>query len=112
PMKKYICLMLLLCSMMLTANAQSTSEKQVAIAVENFRKGIMTADRALLESVAADDLVYGHSSGKVQDKQEFIEEIAGKKPIIYMTVELSEQTIKISGNTAVVRHIFSSKIEN
>lgn len=83
-------------------------EKAVAAAVEYFRTGIINADRDLLESITSDKLVYGHSGGKVQDKAEFIEEIVSLQPNDYLVVDLAEQSITISGNTAVVRHIYSS----
>lgn len=86
---------------------QSKDEKALAAAVEIFRKGIVDADRNTLEMITADELVYGHSSGKVQHKSEFIEEIVSNDPLDFITVELSEQTIKIAGKTAIVRHTFT-----
>ncbi|MBN1277706.1 MAG: nuclear transport factor 2 family protein, partial [Deltaproteobacteria bacterium] len=55
----------------------------------------------------SDKLVYGHSAGRVQNKAEFIEEVVSLQPNDYLTIDLSDQTITISGNTAVVRHIYS-----
>jgi ketosteroid isomerase-like protein len=110
PMKKYLFLSILLLAAFFHVNAQSKPESDVAAAVENFRKGIESSDRKLLESVTSDDVVYGHSSGKVQNKAEFVEEIVSLKPIDYLTVELTDQTIKVSGDVAVVRHVFSSKM--
>jgi ketosteroid isomerase-like protein len=111
-MKKYICLFILLITVLVHVNGQSKQEQKLTAAVENFRKGIVDADQALLASITADSLVYGHSSGKVQNKAQFLEEISTAKPIDYLTVELTQQTITVSGNTAVVRHIFSSQINN
>jgi ketosteroid isomerase-like protein len=108
-MKKYLYLSILLLAAFCSVNAQSKSESDVSAAVEKFRKGIESADKKLLESVTSEDLVYGHSSGKVQNKAEFVEEIVSLKLIDYVTVELSNQTIKVSGPVAVVRHVFSSK---
>lgn len=83
-------------------------EKAVAAAVEQFKTAIISAERAKLESITADKLVYGHSGGKVQNKAEFIEEIVSLQPNDYLTIDLSEQTITVSGETAVVRHIYAS----
>lgn len=93
----------------IVANAQSKDEKDVAAAVEIFIKGIIDADKNLFDTVIADELVYSHSSGKVQNKATFIDGIINGQPLDYITVDLSDQTIKIVGKTAVVRHIFSSK---
>ncbi|MDB5119869.1 MAG: hypothetical protein JWN56_1087 [Sphingobacteriales bacterium] len=95
-----------------TVKAQSKGEKSLAAAVETFKLAVISADHNLLESITADQLVYGHSSGKVQNKMEFVEEIVSGKPLDYITIELSNQTMKFSGKTAVVRHIFSSEITN
>jgi ketosteroid isomerase-like protein len=84
-------------------------EKAVAAAVEDFKRGIIDADRALLESISAEKLVFGHSGGKVQNKAEFIEEIVSLVPNDYLTIDMADQTITISGNTAVVRHIYSAE---
>jgi len=83
-------------------------EKAVAAAVEDFKTGIINADRELLESITSDKLVYGHSGGNVQNKAEFIEEIVSLQPNDYLTIDLEDQTITISENIAIVRHIYSS----
>lgn len=82
--------------------------KNVAAAVEDLKTAIISADRDLLENIASDKLVYGHSGGKVQNKAEFVEEIVSLIPNDYLTIDLADQTIMVSGNTAVVRHIYSS----
>ena len=92
--------------------AQSKDEKAVAAAVEVFRKGIVDADRNALEMITADELVYGHSNGKVQNKKEFIEEIVSNNPFDYVTVDLSDQTIRMAGKNAVVRHTFSAETKS
>lgn len=108
-MKKSYYLFILLFVLPISASClQPDQEKDVAAAVEVFRKGVIEADKALLESITADELVYGHSSGKVQNKTEFIAEIISGQPLDYITIEMTDQTIKVVGNTAVVRHIFSA----
>jgi ketosteroid isomerase-like protein len=108
-MKKYVFLSILLLTAFFSVNAQSKSETDVSAAVEKFRKGVESSDRKLLEFITSQDLVYGHSSGKVQNKAEFVDEIVSLKPIDYVVVELADQTVKVSGDVAVVRHVFSAK---
>jgi hypothetical protein len=93
------------------ANLQSGSsqEEEVAQAVTILMKGIQNADGTILKDVAADELVYGHSSGKVQNKDEFIAEIVSKEPLIYSSIQLGDQTIKVVGETAIVRHVFTAE---
>jgi ketosteroid isomerase-like protein len=84
-------------------SAQSKSEKAVAAAVETLRKAMVEGDRAALEKIAADGLSYGHSGGKVEDKATFVENIANGNSD-FVTIDLTDQTIYVSGNTAIVRH--------
>ena len=112
-MKKFICLFIFTMGLTIFSYAQSSSadEKQVAEAVETFRKAMISADRNLLESITAPELSYGHSSGKVEDKAAFVNGVVND-PIRFNEINLQEQTIRIAGNTAIVRHIFDSKVTN
>jgi ketosteroid isomerase-like protein len=89
------------------ALAQTKDETAVAAAVENLRKAMIDPDKGALDKIAADDLSYGHSSGKIEDKAAFVEALVGKHSD-FVTIDLTEQTIKVSGNTAVVRHKLSA----
>src|SRR4051812_589678 len=87
--------------------AQTKDEKNVAAAVEFMRKAMVDGDRANLTKLAAEDLSYGHSSGKIQDKKEFVEAIASGASD-FVTIDLTDQTIKVMGKTAIVRHKLSA----
>lgn len=97
-----------LMALAISSFGQTSGEKEVLLAVEAFKSAMVSADRGQLDRITAEQLVYGHSSGKVQDKAAFIEEVVSKTPLIYRTIDMSDQTIQISGQTAVVRHIFSA----
>ena len=87
----------------LTTIAQSKDQKLVAEAVEKLRVAMIDGNRKGLEDAASDSLSYGHSSGKVENKAEFVEAIASGKSD-FVTLDISEQTISINNNIAVVRH--------
>lgn len=91
-----------------TAFAQTKDEKDVSAAIEFMRKAMVDGDRAKLTNLATDDLSYGHSSGKIQDKKEFVEAIASGASD-FVTIDLTDQTIKVAGNTAIVRHKLSAQ---
>jgi ketosteroid isomerase-like protein len=101
---KKISLVLLLCAVVLGAKAQSKDETEVAAGVEKLRTSMISGNKADLESVLSDDLTYGHSGGKIESKTEFVEAISTKKSD-FKTIQLSEQTIAVTGDVAVVRHI-------
>ena len=92
----------------ITANAQSQAERKVAEAVEFLRNAMINADKNGLENLVADKLSYGHSGGAVDDKKAFVEKIVSGQSD-FVTIDLSEQTISISGNTAIIRHILKAK---
>ena len=110
-MRKTNALIIIFLVLSISAYCQTKQEKEVATAIEIFKKGIVDADKDLLNTITAEELVYGHSSGKVQNKAEFIAEIVSKLPA-YLSVDMTDQTIKISGNAAIVRHIYSAETMN
>ncbi len=110
-MKRINSLIIILLGLSTAAFCQTKEVKEVASAIEVFKKGVISADESLLKSITADELVYGHSSGKVQDRTEFIAEIVSKLPA-YLSIDMTDQTIRISANTAVVRHIYSAETMN
>ncbi|MBS0223162.1 MAG: nuclear transport factor 2 family protein [Proteobacteria bacterium] len=88
--------------------ANKETAAAVADAVIELTKAMLAADKGKLESLVADQLSYGHSSGLVQDKAAFVDVIVSKKTV-YKSIELSKQTIAISGNDAIVRHAWMSE---
>ena len=111
-MKKTFALLLITCFCVLNiAFAQSKDEAAVANAVETLKKAMIDADKTALENIAADALSYGHSNGKVEDKAEFVRAIVSGESD-FVTINLTEQTIKIAGNAAIVRHKLSATTNN
>jgi ketosteroid isomerase-like protein len=106
-MKKYILLFLFL-SANVMVKAQTNEEKNVLTAVENLRLALISGEKVALENIAADDLSYGHSSGKLQDKAAFVEAIVSGASD-FVTIEFKNQTVKVTGKTALVRHELHAK---
>ena len=102
-MIKQFILTLFLFTTMIAAHAQTKDETAVSNAVEQLRKAMIDGNRAELEAIASDKLSYGHSSGYVEGKTEFVDKIATGKSD-FVTIELKDQTISVSGKAAVVRH--------
>ena len=109
-MKKSILLLFLL-GVAFGSFAQSKAEQQVADAVLVWRKAMLDADKAGLEGILAPELSYGHSNGKIEDKAMVVKSIStGESDFI--TMELTEQSIKIVGKTAIVRHKLAGDIND
>jgi len=86
--------------------------EKVAQAVREFTKAVVDADESKFSTLLSEDLVFGHSNGYVQDKRAFIAEIVSLTPFDYLTVDVENQEITISGNVAVVTHIYVATAEN
>jgi ketosteroid isomerase-like protein len=91
--------------------AQSKEEKEVAARVETLRKAMVDADKAALENIAAEELSYGHSTGRIEDKAAFVDVIVSGKND-FVKIEVTDLTIKIVGNTAIVRHKLTGDTAN
>jgi Domain of unknown function (DUF4440) len=89
--------------MVMVVNAQNKDETAVANAVEQLRKAMIDGNKQELEAVVSDKLSYGHSAGLVENKTAFVDKIVSGKSD-FVTIELKDQTISISGKTAVIRH--------
>ncbi|PRY54355.1 uncharacterized protein DUF4440 [Arcticibacter pallidicorallinus] len=107
-MKRIIYFLAILMFANITVYAQSKSEKQVAAAVEFLKKAMIDGSRESLEAIAGEKLSYGHSGGKVENKAEFVEAIASGKSD-FVSIDLKDQTIQVSGKTAIVRHTLTGK---
>lgn len=105
---KKITLIFFLISFHFAVNAQSKSEKEVAQAVETLRLALLSGDRMALKNITSADLTYVHSGGKAEDQAAFVEALASGKSD-FLTIELTKQNIKVTGKTAVVRHLLSAQ---
>jgi ketosteroid isomerase-like protein len=106
-MIKHFIYLMLLTGIGFTTMAQSKDSTAVAAAVESLRKAMVDADKAALQNLTADKLSYGHSSGKVEDKSTFVENIVSGRSD-FVSIELTNQTIVLSGDAALVRHTLSA----
>lgn len=90
------------------AATPGAADKDVAQAVDHLTLAMLHKDIPELNALTAENLTYGHSSGKIQDKQAFIADIETGKSA-FKTLEMQNQTITVSGDVALVRHHFSAQ---
>ena len=93
-----------------SAVAESADEAAVAQAVEALRKAIFGQEKAQLEALCAEQLSYGHSGGRVENKAQFINGVMTRKAIL-KSLALSDHTIAIVGTDAIARHTWASESE-
>lgn len=106
-MLKKLIYLIVLTGVMNVAMAQNKEEAAVSAAVENLRKAMIDGDKTGLQNITADQLSYGHSSGRVEDKATFVDNIVTGKSD-FVTIELTNQTIAVAGDAAIVRHTLSA----
>ncbi len=104
---RYALFSLLLTLVVAPVFAQSKDEQAVAAAVESLRKALVDPDKATLDALVLDELTYGHSNGLIQDKAAFETALLSKSSD-FVTMDLTDQTVKVVGNTAWVRHILTA----
>ncbi len=91
------------------AMAQSKEEKAVLDRVEMWRKAVLDQDIQNLDKVFANEMTYGHSNGRMDTKATFINIIKDKKEV-YNELNLDDMTVRVVGNTALVRHKMTGNV--
>ncbi|ODS77206.1 MAG: hypothetical protein ABS46_18395 [Cytophagaceae bacterium SCN 52-12] len=81
----------------------SNYKNEVEEAVESLRKQLLDPEKEALQNLTSEKLTYGHSAGLIENQAEFIESLISGK-FNFETLDLTGQTIDISGETAIVRH--------
>ena len=92
------------------AFADAGDEAAVKQNVEALREALLKADKAQLERLTADQLSYGHSDGRVQNKAEFIDGVMTRKATV-KSINFPDLTIAVAGDAAIARHIYESESE-
>ena len=87
-------------------STQNGKEGAVSAQVEALRKAMIAGDKAALDKLSASELTYGHSSGRLENKSEFIEALVSGKSG-FSEISLADQTVSVVNNVALVRHIFN-----
>ena len=93
---------------MLQTNNYLNQISSIADAVEALRKLMIDPVKEALEFLVADELHYGHSDADLEDKSGFIDTLLTKKSD-FLSIDISQQSINLYGDTAVVRHIMRAE---
>lgn len=93
------------------AFAQPADEAAIARQIEALTRAMIAVDRAQLTALTSDALSYGHSAGRIENKAQFIANLEARNAS-FRTINLSDQTIQVSGDDAIVRHLFTGETVN
>ena len=103
-MKKILYLITLLVTVTITLKAQTADEKAVAEAGKQLNQGLITRNIKLLENLTAPELSYGHSNGNIENRTAFLKAVSAGN-VRYLSINASKQTIQVTGDNAITRHI-------
>jgi len=92
------------------ALAQSADETAINAALEELRLGLLNKDKAKLEAVTSPNLSYGHSAGRIETKQEFIDAVMARKATVKW-LKFTEPKLAVHGTTAIARHFYEQESE-
>jgi hypothetical protein len=79
----------------------------VAAATEKLRVAMIDPTRDNVAALAADQLSYGHSGGKVDTKESFIADLLDGKSD-FVTITITDQSVRVVDNAAIVRHTLTA----
>lgn len=90
----------------------SNANDNVALtqAIESFYNAIRDKNAAAFEPLLTHDLSYGHSSGRIENKAEFIANVL-KPNTRWKSIYGAKQNNFFSGDTAISRHIMAGENE-
>ena len=96
----------LLAAPLFTAPAARAQEAQaVAQAVAALHAAMVAVDRPALERLTHAGLSYGHSAGRIENRQEYIANLEARTAA-FRFINTSDQTVSVVGDDAIVRHVF------
>ena len=91
--------------------AQAADEQMPAETVEAFRKAMIAGDHAAFDALCAAQLSYGHSTGKIQTKEEFIADATSGKAK-WKALEFANVRNTVAGPNAISRFTLNGELES
>lgn len=76
--------------------------------VTELYTAMVDRNKDTLEELTAEDLSYGHSSGRIENKSEYVDAVVNGS-FDFLSIDAKNQTIAFAGTNAIVRHIFETK---
>lgn len=91
-----------------TVHFSFAQKTEIEEAVTKLTKLMVTPDSLALDKLILPNLSYGHSSGKIQTKQEFLHSLLSGESD-FVDINLTDQNVVVQNKTALVRHTLSAK---
>ncbi|HRD56874.1 MAG TPA: nuclear transport factor 2 family protein [Ferruginibacter sp.] len=101
----------LLSALSLFSFSQKKDLNDVKFVLETFRLALISGDKNQLTALTSPALSYGHSSGIIENRDAFIESLSSGKSD-YVSINISNETIELYKNTAIVRHNVQAEVND
>jgi len=85
------------------------SVEAVENCVNEFNGAVVKRDAEALKVLTSEALSYGHSKGKIESQSAFIDNILSDGATQFTAIEISNQSITLDGDNAIVRHTVSAE---
>lgn len=91
-----------------SAQEKSSQQEEVEIATKALTEAMLKPAAPVLNKLTSDKLSYGHSSGTMETKEQFVRTLVSGASV-FEEIQISEQSVDVQDNTAIVRHILNAK---
>ncbi len=81
-------------------------QQEIETSIGNLNTALIAKDKSVLDKLTSEDLSFGHSTNVIQDKSEFMNDVL-TGPTIYQKIDITNQTIHVAGDIAIVRNVSS-----
>ena len=100
--------LLIFSTLIMIVNFSFAQKNEVENAVNKLTKLMITPDSLALDKLILNNLSYGHSSGKIETKQQFMQSLLSGLSD-FVDINLTDQMVTIQNKTALVRHTLNAK---
>jgi ketosteroid isomerase-like protein len=94
--------LLLAATLMYAADANPAADNAVLGAANDFAQATLKADKAALQKLMSEDVIFSHSSGRTESKLEYIQNVVAGKPK-YDLLDMSDSIVRVYGKMALLR---------
>jgi hypothetical protein len=111
-MKKIASLLVILAaSFFLTDIHAQEKNNSIENAVLQLKDALLSGNEQKLREISSSHLSYGHSNGLIENQEAFIKTLISGKSV-FLTMDLSDQSIDLVDKTAIVRNTLYAKTNN
>jgi hypothetical protein len=93
----------------MATQALACDADEVLKAIEDYRKAMVDGNGARLLELSSDAMSFGHATGAVQTKVEFVKTVVDKVEVFH-SIKLYDHSISVVGDQAIARHTWEGKI--